>query len=157
MSGRRAVQAGVALLLTAGSASAQVDTWTAECAANGACVARTQQSYRPSAGGAMFAAPAKTMTATIRDDAQKPLVTIEVNDTEVRYAQMRIDRVTKTAELVCGEKECGMGYADARATIDALKSGLGATVMLFTNNGQVVQVRLPTAGFGAAAARTRTN
>ena len=78
-------------------------------------------------------------------------------DTEVRYAQVRLDQPTKSSDMVCDGVDCTMSFADARATIDGMKAGRRVAILLFTNNGQLVQVGLSSTGFAEAVARTRPN
>ena len=149
---------GFLTLLVGGWAAAQGPGWTVECAPNAAgqetCLAKTSSSYRTSQ---MLLGTPSTMVATVQDNVEKPKVTIQVNATEVRYAQLKLENPDVIAELICGEVDCTMSFADARATIDGITAGRTATLLLFTNIGQIVQIRLPSAGFAEAVARTRPN
>jgi invasion protein IalB len=105
----------------------------------------------------MLTALPKVMTVSVRDDAAKPLVSMRMADTEVRYAQFRIEQPAKSSDMICDGVDCTVSFADARAIIDGMKAGRQAAIHLFTNNGQVAQVRLSAVGFAEAIARTRPN
>jgi invasion protein IalB len=154
---KQSLMGGMCLALATGAAGALAQArsdWAVECPTDGniVCTAKTQMSYRP---GTMMVVASKTFTVSVRDDPAKPLVSMKLSDTEVRYAQLRLDRPVKMNDMICDGVDCTMSYADARATIEALKSGRQAAILLFTNNGQVLQVGISTDGFAEAVARTR--
>ncbi|MSO71702.1 MAG: hypothetical protein EXQ88_06815 [Alphaproteobacteria bacterium] len=146
---------GLALALGAAGAWAQARSdWVADCAGDGdkLCTAKTEISYR---AGAMLMVSPKTFSVSLRDDPAKPLVSMKLTDTEVRYAQFRLDQQAKMNDMICDGVDCTMSFADARSTLDALKAGRRASILLFTNTGQVVQVGISTDGLSEAVARTR--
>jgi invasion protein IalB len=146
---------GFALGLGAATALAQARSdWTVACAEDGAkrCTAKSEISYR---AGAMLMVAPKTFSVSLRDDPAKPLVSMKLTDTEVRYARFRLDQPIKMNDMICDGVDCSMSFVDARDTIDGLKAGRRAAILLFTNDGQVVQVGISTDGLADAIERTR--